>query len=197
MRVFICSDDDDAPFVRELMSVLRDQGYKVLRWNHLLSPDKWQRDIEFCAVLLYILSDASRHSENCNAQWQYALTLDKPIITLKLEDVELPEILRHQNLIDYLDFVEIGRQITDGVPTLTKDRYASQVTMKMLIVELADIKRNLPDLPETAPLNPALLATDPHEETQKLPDEPKPDPLRQAWRSHVNKRLRRILGKED
>jgi hypothetical protein len=161
MRVFLCCDSQDMAFCDELIAVLHMRQFAVALSKVHLSDEHWQREILRSGVLLYVLSDASAKSLRCLRQWHYALENDVRVLVIKITDVALPEPLREAQIVDYLDFVEIGKQIADGMPPLRRDRYATEVTLKMLIVELNDIKtyiaenpRSLPDLPPTEKKRP-------------------------------------------
>ncbi|MFP4322169.1 MAG: toll/interleukin-1 receptor domain-containing protein [Anaerolineales bacterium] len=139
MRVFLCFAPRDTSFAQELIGVLRENGYDV--FPGMLGQGKWQNHIDGAAVLLYLLSDTTANCQTCEAQWRHALAHGKRILTLKLSAVPIPEELRAAQVVDYLDFVAIGQQIQEGIPVLRRARYATEVTLRMLLVELAEMQR--------------------------------------------------------
>lgn len=161
MRVFLCFHQDDSAFADELIAILHIRQYTVLTSKIHLSDDHWQRDILRSGVLLLLLSEASLDSEVCMKQWRYALAQGVRVLVLKLSHVEPPDELRTAQRLDYLDFVEIGRTIADGLPALRRDRYATEVTLKMLIVELADIAEQEKNTPRPQADSPATEQTRP------------------------------------
>lgn len=141
MRIFVSYAGDDLRFAGELFGILSQQQFNIVRGSTYFTDESWRREIATCPVVLYILSMASSECDPCTAQWQYAIQHGLRLIILKLDAVPIPEALRRANLIDYLDFEQIGRQLSEGIPILSRDRYASEVTLRMLIAELAEVRR--------------------------------------------------------
>ncbi len=194
MRVFICFAPRDTSFAQELLSVLRDNNYTV--YAGMGGRGKWQSQMEEVSVFLYILSEHTLACDICETQRQYAIQQQKRILILKLSAVDIPEELRAANLVDYLDFVEIGQQIQEGIPVLRRSRYATEVTLRMLLVELADIQRqeetererllaqaDILSSESTAPLRPEVL----------MPGDNDND---DAMREKLIARLKHWLGRE-
>lgn len=140
MRVYMCYADQDRVFAEDLMSVLIDRGFLLARRDPRKSDEHWQMAIQRSFVLVYVLSHAAARTTICTQQWRYAVDYGRRVIIIKLDEVEIPAELHRMNLIDYLDFEEIGRQLNEGQPALRRERYATEVSLRMLIAEIAEAK---------------------------------------------------------
>lgn len=140
MRVYMCYADQDRVFAEDLMSVLIDRGFLLARRDPRKSDEHWQMAIQRSFVLVYVLSYAAARTAICTQQWRYAVDYGRRVIIIKLDEVEIPAELHRMNLIDYLDFEEIGRQLNEGQPALRRERYATEVSLRMLIAEIAEAK---------------------------------------------------------
>lgn len=149
LMVFVCYAMEDKLFTREILALITQQHFEASRTNRFTPQERWQADIQQAQTFIYILSHNARKSSLCIQQWKYALKEGKHILVLKLDNAATPEELRTANTIDFLDFVEIGRQIADGVPGLRRDRYAADVTLRLFVAELADIQRRAQVASET------------------------------------------------
>lgn len=140
MLVFVSYAKADTVFGREILEVIRERGINIASRGIFANEKQWREDITESQAFVLILSQAAIADPACVTQWQIADELDARIIVLKLDESALPDVLAGANVIDFLDFQEIGRQLQNGIPALRHDRYASEVTVRMLIAELADIK---------------------------------------------------------
>lgn len=180
MRVFVCYSPTDLRFAQELFAVLTQQEFVVVRSTAFVKASQWQTELLNSPIVLYILSQGAGEDANCQAQWQFALEHEKRLIVLKLNDVPIPDPLGHLNLIDYMDFEQIGRQIAEGIPALIKDRYASEVTLRMLIAELAEMRRQENDESQA------------HLTLPPLSDLPPATPTQQKWEARPVPPLKRL-----
>jgi phosphoenolpyruvate synthase/pyruvate phosphate dikinase len=201
MRIFVSYAGDDLRFAGELFGILSQQQFQIVRGSSYFTDAAWQKEIAACPVVLYILSQASADCEPCTAQWEYAIAHGLRLIILKLDAVPIPEPLRRANLIDYLDFEQIGRQLAEGVPILSRDRYASEVTLRMLIAELAEVRRlEVAGLLRPAPgLAPAESPSEDHDtirlpSPQEIQAHQKPDPaaVPKTWEQRPLAPLKRL-----
>ena len=141
MRVFVSYAEYDEDFARDILSILRNRNMHPVSGNAFFIDYRWREALKNSSVLLFILSYAAMQSARCQEQWRYAMNLNRRVIILRLDAVPMSEEMRNHNLVDYLDFIDIGRQISEGIPGLQRDRYAVEVTLKMLIAELAMVQR--------------------------------------------------------
>jgi hypothetical protein len=181
MRVFLSYAESDARFVNELVGILASQGFSAIKGLYHTSLHRWQAELSASPVMLYILSRHSAESEACLAHWRFALEHEHKLITLKLEEVPIPDALGRANLIDYLDFEQIGQQIASGNPGLARDRYAMEVSLRLLIAELAEVERQQKDVTQKLPIIPHSAHSSPQtpqpDDTKRLPD---PESVRRA-----------------
>lgn len=101
MHFYTSSIPEDAPFVSELNSALREKGHQVTitpRSGEVCGAD-WMQRIHDSQILLAVLTVASADAEIFRAEWQYALAVKLPVIVLRVGQVSIPEALREAPLI--------------------------------------------------------------------------------------------------
>lgn len=212
MRVFLSYAESDTRFVNELVAILANQGFTTIKGLYHTAPHRWQAELQASPVMLYILSKQSSESEACLDQWRFALERGQRLITLKLEAVEIPDPLGRANLIDYLDFEQIGQQLASGNPGLTRDRYAMEVSLRLLVAELAEVERHEKDKTQPVPLFPRppqspVKAEEPPPQPKRAPDpetiKRAHEAIQQKWEERPVPPLKRLvrqlrkLGKAD
>lgn len=121
MRIFINYAHKDRAVTTSLVEGLRSLEYSVWYDQELVSGTAWfhkiLENIEQCDVMLFMLSSASLESQYCQAEYKYALKLNKPLLPVMVESVELPFALQQIQFIDHrlLDvketLVEVARAI--------------------------------------------------------------------------------------
>lgn len=183
MQIFVSYATDNATFARRLIDLLRQHNYDPVTWNGYLGADVWQQDILNSATLVLVYSHSLAAQSAATQQWQFAMDNDQHIIILKLDDAPLPEGLNASNRIDYLDFIEIARQISEGKPGLRYAQYAADVSLRMLLAELGALRRD--------------YDTEASSITQVIDRESEVDSnIRSRLRQFAN-RVRRLSGSED
>jgi hypothetical protein len=96
MRIFICHTAEDK-IITKLAAMIKnalvdpdvywdDTPNEVdpTEWDHLLDR------IEACEIFVYVLSTQSRVSRLCQAQYDYATALNKPLLPVLIENINLP-----------------------------------------------------------------------------------------------------------
>lgn len=103
-RVFISYSSDATPLVRQIEAEFREAGietwvdHRRLRAGDNL-PVEISEALSWCNVLLLIWSKSSSQSNWVKLEWTNALSLDKRIVPLLLDDTPLPSILSHKTYI--------------------------------------------------------------------------------------------------
>ena len=110
MSIFLSHSDMDDKVVRGLVSDLEAFGKSVwLDKKDLVGGESWWpailKQIRTCDVFVFALSANSLESDPCNAEFDYARSLQRPILPVKIGDVPGEEILIHEifsgQVVDY------------------------------------------------------------------------------------------------
>ncbi len=110
-RIFISHSSEDSPLAREIEADLRKAGVEVwvddrsIRAGDNL-PDEISKALSWCNTLLLVWSKTSAESFWVNLEWTNALTLQKRIIPLLLDETPLPPILSHRIYVKSLNTQE-------------------------------------------------------------------------------------------
>ncbi|MEM1252566.1 MAG: toll/interleukin-1 receptor domain-containing protein [Cyanobacteria bacterium P01_H01_bin.21] len=104
--LFLSYSRREVPFVNGLQNHLEKSGYEVWLDYHDLVPGKpWLEQIlhgiSKTDIFLLVISRASMGSENVDYEWKQALALNKRIILIIFEAIELPEELKACEWIDF------------------------------------------------------------------------------------------------
>src|SRR5690349_25055818 len=95
MKLFVSYARDDKPWVNEFCTALRDTAqHEVLIENENVPAADWWLtildNIEACECFVYVISEKSLRSIYCNAELDYALALNQPILPLMLQGCPYP-----------------------------------------------------------------------------------------------------------
>lgn len=110
MSIFLSHSDMDDAVVRGLVSDLEAFGKSVwLDKKDLVGGESWWpailKQIRTCDVFVFAVSANSLESDPCNAEFDYARSLQRPILPVKIGDVPGEEILIHEifsgQVVDY------------------------------------------------------------------------------------------------
>jgi hypothetical protein len=117
MKLFISYSRDDTAWTIELQNALNDKLHHQVWMDRQIIPgaDWWESildEIENCDCLVYVMTPNSIDSVFCQAEWQYALDLNKPILPVLLKKCEFPKLLSDRQ-IQYLDVASKYESITD------------------------------------------------------------------------------------
>ena len=104
--LFLSYSRREVPFVNGLQCYLETSGYEVWLDYHDLVPGKpWLEQIlhgiSKTDIFLLVVSRASMGSENVDYEWKQALELNKRVILIIFEAVELPKELKACEWIDF------------------------------------------------------------------------------------------------
>lgn len=94
MKLFISYARTNRKQVEELQDVLERSGHDAWFDDEITAGDDWWNmiltSIESCDIFVFALTPESTNSEACHAEFQYAVTLNKPILPIMLKQAELP-----------------------------------------------------------------------------------------------------------
>jgi phosphonate transport system substrate-binding protein len=133
MRLFISYASKDRKLVTQLHNDLSQAGHKVWydRAPEGLRPgDDWWAEIlaeiEKCDVFIFALTPASVVSKACQAEFQYALNLNKPRFSIMLKTVELPS----GSLLQKMHNVDARKYDRDAFVGITRGLNTMEVGIK-------------------------------------------------------------------
>ena len=100
-------------FVDDLVSNVEGQGYKVwLDYRVLIPGTPWRAQIDKglddAGTVLLVVSKASLASENVALEWRHFLEMDKRVILLIFEAVDLPKELEKYEWVDFRGSYKVG-----------------------------------------------------------------------------------------
>lgn len=109
MKVFISYSHSNIKEVEKIVASLQDSGIEVWFDKKLVAGQEWQealrQEIFGCDAFLYMLGKESLVSRWCQWEFHHALSSQKSILPVLLEEVDLPEYLKD---IQYIDFSKRG-----------------------------------------------------------------------------------------
>jgi|GEM_PF-4350564 len=190
MNIFVCYATEDSRFARRLIDLLRNNHYSPVTMSMYSDTAVWQQDIQASPVFLLIYSYALKDSHISQHQWEYAISQNKPMLMLKVDDAVTPDALQQTRQVDYLDFIEIARQVADGTPGLRHEQYAGNVSLKMMMAELAALREELAASDAFATQQIPKLREFEDADTKKLTGTPE----EMSRLKKITDRLRRLSG---
>lgn len=112
MKLFISYSRDDKSWVYEFWRDLRDSTNYDIWLDQRITPaaDWWATildKIEWCDCFISILTPRCVESIFCNAELEYAVALNKPILPLMLKPCNYPSVLNTQR-VQYENIAEMG-----------------------------------------------------------------------------------------
>ncbi len=118
-KLFISYSRMDEAYVSKLVKALRKNGMEVWFDKHIRSGHQWvstiEREIKASDALVTVLSQSSVVSSNVLYEVSYAISLDKIIAPVKIEECETPmRLARYQ-------YIAITRVMEAGIPQLISD----------------------------------------------------------------------------
>jgi TIR domain len=142
-RIFLCHSETDDTAVRSVVADLEAFGRKVwLDENDLISGESWWpevlKQIRNCDVFVFAVSANSLASDLCNAEFDYARALDRPILPVEIGDVREAERRNHE--------VFLGQYVDH--------RYPNNATAIALIRALSEREGTNRPLPDPLPPEP-------------------------------------------
>jgi WD40 repeat protein len=94
MKLFISYARLNRDPVEQLQDVLRRAGHDAWFDEEITAGDDWWQmiltSIESCDIFVFALTPESTNSDACRAEFQYAVTLNKPVLPIMLKEAELP-----------------------------------------------------------------------------------------------------------
>ena len=105
-RAFISHSSPDDRYVQELVQFVRKLGYpEVFNDSHTIEPDEkfWpriERGIRECDAFVVVLSHSSVQSYWVNQEVQFARTIGKPVIPIRIDDCKLPASFDGRDVIE-------------------------------------------------------------------------------------------------
>ncbi len=199
MKLFISYSRDDKRIVYQMADELRIDHTIWIDKEQLTGGQVWWdeilKGIEGCDCFITVLSPRSIDSMYCSAETQYAQSLNKAILPLKLKNCVPPESLSNFQIVDIVDanldkiirYCERSlhrlephinanefpmpdpRPKRPRVPTLKKDAPPSEHVYEQLAMAEVAFKRQAWPLAEN--LFKQVLAADPHGEPGKIAQE--------------------------
>jgi WD40 repeat protein len=108
LNIFISYARLNKNWIIDLQKILSDAGHNAWFDQEITGGDYWWDtildSIERCDVFVFALSPDSTASIACSAEFQYALTLNKPILPIMYKEAELPiGSLREMQYVDATD----------------------------------------------------------------------------------------------
>ena len=105
-KIFMSYSRRELGFVDDLVSNVEGQGYEVwLDYRVLIPGTPWRAQIDKglrdSDTVLLVVSKASLASENVQVEWQHFLEMDKRVILLIFEAVDLPKELEKYEWVDF------------------------------------------------------------------------------------------------
>jgi hypothetical protein len=105
-NIFMSYSRREVPFVNALVDDLEDQGFNVwLDYRSLIPGTPWAEQIDAgiteSEVILLVVSKASMASKYVEMEWQQVIKLDKRVILLIFEAVDLPIELECYEWVDF------------------------------------------------------------------------------------------------
>ncbi len=149
MKLFISYSRDDKAWVYELWRVLRDEANHDAWIDRRLVPaqDWWHtilENIETCDCCLYVMTPKSVESIYCQAELNYALALNKPVLPVMLKPCDLPSELstrriQYQTITDDMNLDRVLFRVSQGL---------NDVQIKLLRNEYPARTASRPPVPE-------------------------------------------------
>ena len=118
-NLFISYSRADLDYVKRLVAILRDTGFNIWFDANIRSGQHWdntiQREITKADILIIILSNSSVASNNVMDEASYAISKDKTIIPVRIDNCEAPmRLARFQHIDLSSDFkAGVERLISD------------------------------------------------------------------------------------
>jgi formylglycine-generating enzyme required for sulfatase activity len=120
-KYFISYSRSDTAFVKRLIADLQDKDVDVW-WDQMDIPSgvPWDTRIEYllehCQAVVVPLSKQSVASKAVADEWSYGFNHNKPVITLKLEDCDVPMRLQRLNWIDFtVDYAKGFKKLLEAL----------------------------------------------------------------------------------
>lgn len=159
MDIFISYNRNDEGQAQELYELLTGSGYQVWMDKHNIPPgaywpDEIDKGLRSAQVTLGMISPDALNSRNVKNEWDWTLSVDKPLILLRIRDVPTEEIPHRYISINYLDFSDSKQQ---SIPTLMATIQAllkSDENTTIQIEAMTPESLGLNDLAETRPFVP-------------------------------------------
>jgi hypothetical protein len=112
-NVFMSYSRREVPFVNALVDDLEDQGFNVwLDYRSLIPGTPWAEQIDSgiaeSEVILLVVSKASMASKYVEMEWQQVIKLDKRVILLIFEAMDLPTELECFEWVDFRGNYKVG-----------------------------------------------------------------------------------------
>jgi len=119
MFIFISYSSKDRSIVEKLASELIQQGRTVWYDQNLVGGQKWWDiilgNIRACDVFLFALSKNSAESKPCRAELKYATQLNRHVIPLRLDDIDVNLAGLDLDLTQTIDYNPSNRKSVDKV----------------------------------------------------------------------------------
>lgn len=110
-KIFISYSRDNKLYVSSLVKAFRDEGFTVWFDNHIKTGEDWdssiEREIKEADALVMVLSETSVASENVKDEMSYAMSLNKHINPIKIEECDVPMRLARKQ---FIDFTKLGHE---------------------------------------------------------------------------------------
>lgn len=110
--IFVSYKRDDFPRITQALARIRDAGYRLWYDKGIPGGAEWdvliEERLKACSMLLYFVSRGSVESKYCRREVKYMDQLGKPILSVKLEPVELAHGL--EMLLTQYQMVDAGNQ---------------------------------------------------------------------------------------
>src|SRR6185436_2965880 len=105
-KIFMSYSRREVGFVDDLVSQIEGEGYQVwLDYRVLIPGTPWRAQIDKglddAETVLLVVSKASLASENVALEWRHFLEMDKRVILLVFEAVDLPKELEKYEWVDF------------------------------------------------------------------------------------------------
>ncbi len=112
LQVFISYHHEYLEFARKINSQLHGWGYETWLDKEKIKPSTYFRDaiqdgLENSDILIGIITDKAQKSREVMAEIDYFLSLKKPLVPFKFEDIKMRYIFV---TIQYIDYVEKGEE---------------------------------------------------------------------------------------
>ncbi|RMA64285.1 toll/interleukin-1 receptor domain-containing protein [Ulvibacter antarcticus] len=119
-KIFVSYSRADTEYVSKLVVDLRAKGFDVWFDKNIVGGNEWdntlEAEIQKSDVMVLILSAASVASENVKDEMSYAMSLDKSVNPIKIEECTIPMRLARKQ---YTDFTVMGYE--QGITRLVND----------------------------------------------------------------------------
>lgn len=114
--IFVSYKREDFPRIRPVLRRIRDSGYRLWYDKAIPGGAEWdaliEQKVKGCSMLLFFVSRGSVESKYCRREVKYVDQLGKPILSVKLEPVELVHGL--EMLLTQYQMVDTANQDFSG-----------------------------------------------------------------------------------